>query len=79
MLLNADKCEQYWPSFTKNAGIGKSLSNTKKFGHMEIHIKSETEIFPDATKRVFELCNARVSSSGTVLPFLFLQHNKRMH
>ena len=68
-FLIADKCEQYWPTFSKTEGIGKSLSNTKQFGHMEIHIKSETELFPDIVKRVFELRNARASSSGT--HFLF--------
>ena len=47
-LYIIEKCEQYWPSVS---------NKTRQFGHIEIRLKNEKEIYPDITKRMLEVYN----------------------
>ena len=62
-LYIIEKCEQYWPSVS---------NKTRQFGHIEIRLKNEKEIYPDITKRMLEVYNINDPGMPLVLKNLLL-------
>ena len=62
-LYIIEKCEQYWPSVS---------NKTRQFGHIEIRLKNEKEIYPDITKRMLEVYNINDPGMPLVVTNLLL-------
>ena len=62
-LYTIEKCEQYWPSVS---------NKTRQFGHIEIRLQSEKEIYPDITKRMLEVYNINDPGMPLVVTNFFL-------